>query len=159
MKKVLMVYPEKCIGCGCCELACSFTHEDEFRPSASRIGVFRFDEGGVNVPMTCFQCEEPSCMKVCKPGALHRDEATDVIAFDEDKCIGCRMCVMACPFGNIAYNRAAKKAAKCDQCDGTPQCVAFCPTKAIDYLQADTESQNKKRAFTEKMMKALAEVR
>ncbi|MDR3353889.1 MAG: 4Fe-4S dicluster domain-containing protein [Synergistaceae bacterium] len=159
VKRVLMVYPEKCTGCGSCELACSFTHEGEFRPSVSRIGVFRFDEGGSNVPMTCFQCEEPACLKVCKTGALWRDEEKDIVAFNESKCIGCRMCVMACPFGNISYNRTAKKASKCDQCDGLPQCVEFCPNKALDYLPADTENWNKKRAFTDKMRRALAEVK
>ena len=159
VKRVLMVYPEKCIGCGSCELACSLSHEGEFRPAVSRIGVFRFDEAGANVPMTCFQCEEPACQKVCKPGALWRDDENDVVQFNPDKCIGCRMCVMACPFGNMAYNRMAKKASKCDQCEGSPQCVEFCPTKALEYPPAESENLAKKRDFTDKMRKALAEVK
>ena len=159
MKRVLMMYPEKCTGCGCCELACSLAHEGEFRPSVSRISVFRFEERGSNVPMTCFQCEEPSCHKVCKTGALWKDDEADVVQFDEAKCIGCRMCVMACPFGNIAYNRMKKKAFKCDQCSGSPQCVDFCPNHALDYVPADSENSSKKRVFADKMRKALAEVR
>ncbi len=158
-KKVLMVYPEKCIGCGSCELACSLAHEGEFRPTLSRMNVFRFDTAGSNIPMTCFQCAEPACKAACKTGALWQDDETDVVQFDAAKCIGCRMCVMACPFGNVAYNRAAKEAVKCDQCEGTPQCVAFCPSKALDYLPAEQEILNKKRDFSEKMRKALAEVK
>ena len=159
MKKVLMVYPEKCIGCSSCELACSIAHEGEFRPAVSRVGVFRFDEAGSNIPMTCFQCEEPACMAVCKTGALWKDEESDVVQFAAEKCIGCRMCVMGCPFGNMAYNRVSKKASKCDQCGGQPQCAEFCPTGAIEYVQADSENMNKKRHFTEQMLKALSEVK
>lgn len=159
MKRVLMMYPEKCTGCGSCELACSLAHEGEFRPSVSRISVFRFEERGSNVPMTCFQCEEPSCHKVCKTGALWKDDGADIVQFDEAKCIGCRMCVMACPFGNVTYNRTRKKASKCDMCSGTPQCVEFCPNGALDYVPADSEISNKKRIFADKMRKALAEVK
>lgn len=159
MKKVLMSYPEKCTGCGTCELACSLEHKGEFRPAVSNISVFRFDEGGSNIPMTCFQCEDAACMKVCKTNALYRNSETDVVEVDKTKCIGCRMCVMACPFGNITYDRAAKTPAKCDQCNGKPQCVEYCPSAALDYVSADTESLNKRKAFSEKMRKALSEVK
>ena len=154
-----MSYPEKCTGCGTCELACSLEHKGEFRPAVSNISVFRFDEGGSNIPMTCFQCEDAACMKVCKTNALYRNNETDVVEVDKAKCIGCRMCVMACPFGNIAYDRSAKTPAKCDQCDGNPQCVEYCPSAALDYVSADTESLNKRKTFSEKMRKALSEVK
>ena len=159
MKKVLMSYAEKCTGCGTCELACSLEHKGEFRPAVSNISVFRFDEGGSNIPMTCFQCEDAACMKVCKTNALYRNSETDVVEVDKAKCIGCRMCVMACPFGNNTYDRAAKTPAKSDQSNGKPQCVEYCPSAALDYVSADTESLNKRKAFSEKMRKALSEVK
>ena len=158
MEKVLLVSPERCIACGSCELACSFCKEGEFRPAVSRIAVHRFEKGQ-NIPMTCFQCEDAACMKVCKTNALYRNSETDVVEVDKTKCIGCRMCVMACPFGNITYDRAAKTPAKCDQCNGKPQCVEYCPSAALDYVSADTESLNKRKAFSEKMRKALSEVK
>ena len=157
MEKVLLVSPERCIACGSCELACSFCKEGEFRPAVSRIAVHRFEKGQ-NIPMTCFQCEDAACLKVCKTGALYRD-ADGVVQVDREKCIGCRMCVMACPFGNITYHRPAKSVLKCDQCGGDPQCAAFCPTQAIEYLPAETVNLQRKRNFAAKMAKALEEVK
>jgi Fe-S-cluster-containing hydrogenase component 2 len=122
----------------------------------SRIAVHRFDKGQ-NIPMTCFQCEDAACVKVCKTGALSRN-AEGVVQVDREKCIGCRMCVMACPFGNIVYHRPNKSVLKCDQCEGDPQCVAFCPTKAIEYLPAETVNLQRKRNFAAKMAAALGEV-
>jgi Fe-S-cluster-containing hydrogenase component 2 len=157
MEKILLISPEKCIGCGSCETACSFANEGEFRPSMSRIQVFRFDMG-INVPMTCLQCEDAPCASVCKTGALVRDEETGVVNIDEDKCIGCRMCVMACPFGNISYSSEKKTSFKCDQCGGDPQCAEFCPTGAIKYVPAVKDSLDKKRAYAAKFATIAEEV-
>ncbi|ACZ18709.1 4Fe-4S ferredoxin iron-sulfur binding domain protein [Thermanaerovibrio acidaminovorans DSM 6589] len=157
MDKVLLVTPERCIGCGSCELACSFNKSGQFKPSVSRVGVHRFEKGQ-NVPMMCFQCDEAPCAKACKPQALHKG-TSGLVEFDKDKCIGCRMCVMACPFGNVSYDRSAKELVKCDQCGGDPQCVQFCPTKAIEYLPAESAVLNKKRRFAKRISDALEEVK
>lgn len=158
MGNVLLINPERCTGCGSCELACSFQHEGEFRPAAARISVLRF-EAGISVPLTCLQCDEPACLKVCKVGAISKDEATGLVSVDGSKCIGCRMCVVACPFGNMTYSVAAKEAIKCDYCNGEPQCVLFCPEKAIEYLPADTATLGRKKAYSAKFAKLVAEVK
>lgn len=158
MANVLLINPERCTGCGSCELACSFNHEGEFRPAAARISVLRF-EAGIAVPLTCLQCDEPSCLKVCKSGAISCDEATGVVTVDGDKCIGCRMCVIACPFGNINYSTKAKQAIKCDHCAGEPQCVLFCSEKAIEYLPADTATLGRKKEYSARFAKLVEEVR
>lgn len=156
MEKVLLISPEKCIGCGSCELACSLAKENEFRPSLARVTVYRF-EAGANVPMTCQQCDDAPCIGVCKTGALSRDD-NNVVQVDASKCIGCRMCVMACPFGNMSYHWEENTAIKCDQCDGNPYCVEFCPTKALDYVLADAISLQKKKEFSAKFAKIVQEV-
>ena len=97
MERVLLISPEKCVGCGSCELACSLIKESEFRPSLSRITAYRF-EAGVNVPMTCQQCDDAPCISVCKTEALSRDDK-NVVKVDSSKCIGCRMCVWPVPSG------------------------------------------------------------
>ncbi|MCX7829272.1 MAG: 4Fe-4S dicluster domain-containing protein [Thermanaerothrix sp.] len=156
-EKVLLVTPERCIGCGSCELACSFNKEGQFRPSMSRVGVHRF-ERGQNVPMMCFQCDDAPCAKACKTQALYKS-SSGLVEFDRDKCIGCRMCVMACPFGNVSYDRSSKGVVKCDQCGGDPKCAGICPTKAIEYMPADAAVVSKKKRFAKRIADALEEVK
>ena len=158
MEMVIVTTPDKCIGCGTCELACSLSHEGEFKPSAARVNVFRF-EHGTNVPMLCFQCEDAACLAVCKTHALVRDEETGVVKVLEDKCIGCKMCVMACPFGNITFGRGARSARKCDQCGGEPLCAEFCPVAAIEYAPADAATLARKKEFSKTLKDALKEVK
>ena len=54
-----------------------------------------------NVPVACQHCENPACVKVCPVGATYKDEETGVVRQDYDKCIGCRMCVAACPYTGV----------------------------------------------------------
>lgn len=157
-ENLLLITPERCIGCGTCELACSFGHEGEFSPSFARISVLRF-EAGVNVPMTCLQCDKPACVAACKTAALEKDTKTGLVTVNATKCIGCRMCVMACPFGNISYNATLKHTLKCDQCGGKPMCAEFCPVKAIEYLPADSATIQRKKAFSAKIAAGISEVK
>jgi len=70
MTKLLMIHPEKCTGCENCVLACSFHHEKDFRPAATRIHVFTWEREGISVPMMCQQCGDAPCIKVC-PNRRH----------------------------------------------------------------------------------------
>lgn len=157
MSNILLISPERCTGCGSCELACSFKNENEFRPAAARISVLRFG-AGVSVPLTCLQCDQPYCMSVCKTGAISKDADSGLVSVDGDKCIGCRMCVMACPFGNINYSITAKQAVKCDYCNGEPECARWCLSKAIEYVAQDTATLGRKKAYSAKFAKLVEEV-
>lgn len=158
MAKVLMLNPEKCISCRTCELACSFKHDREFRPSAARVNVLQFEQEGISVPLMCLQCDTAACEKVCPSGALKRNEATGALVVDDGKCIRCKMCVQACPFGNIAYDPAKSRILRCDLCDGEPQCAKFCPSEAITYVEASSGTLAKKRAYAAIFKEALQEV-
>ena len=54
-----------------------------------------------NITLACQHCENPACVKVCPVGATYKDEETGVVRQDYDKCIGCRMCMAACPYTGV----------------------------------------------------------
>lgn len=149
MNNVLLLQPEYCIDCHSCQLACSLKHEGTYRPSKSRIEVLT-SPLKFSVPLTCLQCEDPACAAVCVVNALSKNQETGLVDYNKDKCIGCRMCVSACPFGNISYDREAKAVIKCDVCDGSPECATFCPTDAIQWVRADLETLARKKMMSEK---------
>lgn len=132
-EKVLVVTPDRCTACRTCELACSFRHGEPNLPAIPRIRAF--DRGGepANVVLTCFQCDDAACVRVCPTAALSRNEETGAIVVDEPLCIGCGACTVACPFGQIELDARTEKAFKCDLCGGDPACAAFCPTKALEW--------------------------
>lgn len=157
MNKILMISPEKCIGCRSCELICSFNKTNEFNPKQSAVAVLTYDEAAISVPMMCMQCEEPSCLKVCPVGAVSKNEDGAVVV-DEKKCIVCKMCVSACPLGNITFNPAAKKIIKCNLCGGDPQCVKFCSAGAIQYKEGTSPNLNRKKLIAKKFKDLFGEV-
>jgi len=74
-------------------------------------------------------------MAVCPKDAISRDAELDSVTINYDLCIGCKMCISACPFGAMGFDAQLKRVFKCDLCDGDPQCVRFCDMKAIDYVE------------------------
>lgn len=157
MSKILMISPEKCIGCRTCELVCSFTKINAFNPKNSKVSVFTYDEAAVSVPMMCMQCEDPSCMRVCPTDAITKT-ADGLVAIDERKCIGCKMCVSACPLGNITFNTYEGKVVKCNLCEGDPKCAQYCPSGAIEYREAAPGTMGRKKVIAEKFSELFGEV-
>lgn len=148
--KVISVNPEKCVGCRLCELACSLKHTREFNPMRARIQVVGFEEL-FSFPLTCFQCEKPFCVDVCPTRAISRNQATGVVKVSKIRCIGCRMCTVACPFGNIGFSIIERTAVKCELCNGEPECVLFCPTMALEWKEIDSVVVDKKRSLLERL--------
>ncbi len=139
----IMVDLRRCLGCKSCELACAKAHAGfsdiveavlSEAPLVPRVHVIA--AGGHAVPVQCQQCEDAPCVLVCPSGALYKDEATGRTVFEEDRCIGCHSCEIACPFGAIRWSKAAEGLVKCDLCEGIieegeqPLCVTACPTHA-----------------------------
>jgi Fe-S-cluster-containing hydrogenase component 2 len=136
----LAIHPEKCTGCRQCELACSFVQTGVFQPSRSLVRVHVFDEQASFAPYTCFQCDEAWCMHACPVNAIDVDPATGAKIVLDPVCIGCKLCVIACPFGTIFFDAGAKVAAKCDLCAGDPACARACPTGAIEAAAGDASA-------------------
>lgn len=134
MNRFVTVNPGECIDCHVCEVACALTHGDgewpadrtHFRP---RIHLVK----GCG-PVTCRQCNNAPCVASSPTQALtfhqHR------VQLHEEKCIGCKNCLLACPFGAIEPAASADVMIKCDLCEhvGQPACVASCPTQALQLM-------------------------
>jgi Fe-S-cluster-containing dehydrogenase component len=135
--KVLILDPLKCTGCRACEYACSFQHTGVFNPLDSRIEVSTFLEDLSFVPTLCLQCEKAYCVEVCPTSALTKNDQTGVVDFNKDKCIGCKQCIIACPWGSIKLNCVGKEIIKCDNCDGDPACVKVCSAKALTFEEVE----------------------
>ena len=133
----LAIHPELCTGCKQCELACSWVQTGAFQPSRSVIRVHIFDEQASFAPYTCSQCSEAWCMQVCPVNAIDIDAESGAKIVIDDTCIGCKLCVIACPFGTIFFDKETQVAAKCDLCAGDPACAHACPTNAIEFTASD----------------------
>lgn len=154
-----------CVGCRRCEMKCAKAHdlphgsldsyddqsvfENMRRPSVEDLTVINAytpPEGHTDpltVKVNCLHCEKPSCVSACIVGALTKD-AKGPVVYDAWKCIGCRYCMIACPFQIPAYeydNATTPKVVKCDLCaertlagDGQiPACVEICPVDALTF--------------------------
>lgn len=137
-QKKLSIDPLKCTGCGDCETACARKHTKTGDIKKARIRIISDNkDDGFYLPSTCQHCENPPCMAVCPQGAIVRDPESDAVKIDKSLCIGCRMCVSACPFGAMDFDEDQASAYKCDLCDGAPECVRVCEAKAIDYVDVN----------------------
>jgi len=150
MQKMLIIDHEKCTGCRLCELVCSVYHDGVSNRTRSRIHIIKFHNQGIFFPMVCQQCQDAACMAICPKDAIYRDEELGRVMINYDLCIGCKMCVAACPFGGMGINKDGT-VIKCDLCDGDPQCVRFCDMKAVDYVEASTVNLRKKREAVENL--------
>jgi Fe-S-cluster-containing hydrogenase component 2 len=70
-------------------------------------------------------------------GAISRKEQTGALVVNENLCVGCKTCVIACPLGGILYHYIKGCAMKCDHCGGEPECVKSCLYGALEYLSMD----------------------
>jgi formate dehydrogenase iron-sulfur subunit len=131
----------KCIGCHCCEVACSEQNNLPAEVHWRRVGEI---EGGtyplaqrLHLSMGCNHCLEPSCLIGCPVDAYQKDGATGLVLHNADTCIGCQYCVWNCPYGVPQFNPERGVVGKCDMCHGrlaegdTPACVNACPEQAI----------------------------
>jgi len=131
--KVIFVEPDRCLGCRNCERICSFQDSGGFKRKDANIWVhIDLDKRSI-FTMTCQQCETALCLEICPTEAIQRDPATGAVVVDETVCLGCKMCVHACPFGCIHFEGRRRIAAKCDLCSGDPKCVQNCMAHALHY--------------------------
>ncbi len=153
MSKQIYVNFERCMNCLGCEVAC-----DREKDGLSYISVVLIGNRFA-VPLTCRQCNPAPCVMVCPPQALSLND--DRVELDAAKCTGCTLCLFACPFGVMGFNKDGKVAAKCDLCisrlkEGRdPACVLTCPSGALLYEDYDSYAANERGRITTKIIRAL----
>jgi carbon-monoxide dehydrogenase iron sulfur subunit len=156
MNKILVVDHEKCTGCRNCEMACSVFHMHASNPAKSAVRIVKSEGPGLSVPVVCQQCEEPPCAAICPVEAISRDPETEAVVVDGDLCVGCQMCVVACPFGAVVLDRDRRQAIKCDLCGGAdPWCVRFCDPGALTFKPPAAISLRKKRVAGRRLLEVL----
>ncbi len=163
--KEILIRPDKCTGCLSCRLACAAAHSraGNFLGAVAagekpRARIFVHRAGGKNLPLNCRHCTDPPCVDACVAASMHTAGGGLVTNHDrQERCIGCWMCVMSCPFGAIRDSgEEDPRAVKCDrQCapgDGLPACVRACPTGALTYGTVDQFSASSREEFLRKWL-------
>lgn len=145
--KLIVADPIKCTGCGECQTVCSLNQCGISNPALSRIRIFSRQHEGLYIPVSCQQCEDAPCMAVCPKEAIYRDQLFNRVMIDYGRCISCRMCISACPFGAMGFDSKAQKVFKCNLCDGNPQCVNFCYPKSLSYVEPERIPYSRLRHF------------
>lgn len=149
----LLIDSTKCIGCKSCVVACQKAHNLPVNPNATSLSpktLSFIDVRNISpdptkpiiktVKRQCMHCQEPGCVSACTVGALQKLPSGPVV-YDSGKCIGCRYCMYACPFGvpTFEWDEQFSLIKKCDGCislvkTGQPTaCAKACPVGAIQY--------------------------
>jgi anaerobic carbon-monoxide dehydrogenase iron sulfur subunit len=131
--KVVYVDLFRCLGCFSCQQICAFRQNEYHHCCEPNIRVRVDMDRRLIFTSTCRQCETPACRDVCPVQALHRDPETMAVVVDRQVCLGCGLCVTACPNGHIHLEGSPRTATKCDLCHGDPQCVQVCMAHALYF--------------------------
>ena len=162
--KGMLIDITKCVGCNACREACREANHLSDEPAAEpaneplRAGRYTVVQkrGELFVRRMCMHCAEPTCASVCPVGAF-RKTALGPVTYDESRCIGCRYCMVACPFGVPRYEWTARwpKVSKCTMCadrvaaGGQPACAEACPTGATLFGDRDALIAEARRRIAE----------
>ncbi len=148
-RRCLVVNLDRCSGCDSCITACKYENDltlGEYWNHVVAVGpTGTFPDVEMYwLPVFCQQCENPGCINVCPTGASYRDPETGVVLVDKEKCIGCKYCMMACPYGVRHFNEQEGYVEKCTLCsqltasgEDIPVCCHNCPTGARFFGDLD----------------------
>ena len=141
----MLINTKRCVGCFACRLACQM--KNELEPEETFIKYDMLERGTYPsvhaevVPSQCMHCEDAPCQKVCPTHATHTTD-DGVVLVDPERCIGCKYCMAACPYGSRIQIEATGIIEKCRFCYhdgqvGSPACVGTCVTGARVFGDLD----------------------
>jgi len=160
MRGIIFIDPQKCLACKSCELRCAVELSkskdlpqaiDEYPLPQRRLKVESVAE--LAIPLQCRQCEDAPCVRICPSKAIERTEVEQPVLIKEQLCIGCKWCILVCPFGVIGMDREGKAVIKCDLCferlkgNKPPVCVQACPTKALQFKTLEEVPAEKRKEY------------
>ncbi len=168
----LVIDLDTCVGCHACAVSCKEWNAGGFAAPLTDEQPYGEDPSGVwfnrvhsyevaatpacadapaqpattlHFPRSCLHCEQPACVTVCPTGASYKRSEDGIVLVDEDKCIGCKLCSWACPYGAREYSQVEGVMKKCtlcidriynenlDEAERQPACVQACPTRARHF--------------------------
>lgn len=168
LQRFVIADSEKCVGCRACEVACFTEHNQKSNHVGKTVGtvtvpvipkLFLTRGEDICMPIQCRHCEDAPCMETCTLHAIERKN--DQIIVNQEKCTGCKDCLMACPFGSIEIlpslkagavekqvdsDEIRKIASKCDLCFDNPKgpaCIRACRQEALRIVELQDENEIK----------------
>ncbi|MDP6509635.1 MAG: 4Fe-4S dicluster domain-containing protein [Dehalococcoidia bacterium] len=180
MRYVMVIDLKRCIGCYGCQIACK--SENATPPGVFWARVLKQEAGKFpnvrrsSLPLLCMHCQDPACQQVCPTGATTKSD-NGIVEVDSDECVGCRYCMMACPYGARYFNAKERSyfgqglneyekvgypnhptgvVGKCDFCRHRlekklePACVANCMARARYFGDVDDPNSEVSHLIREK---------
>ncbi len=151
-KLAFLVNSERCLGCQTCTNACKNNYQ--YDPYMRWRKVYEAADDAFGHPLrayaslACNHCEDPACLKACPVHAYTKLD-NGIVFHDNQKCIGCKMCVMACPYHVPTYSVKLKVVQKCNMCNDRVEvgektfCEQACPVGAIKVVDRDSDEYKK----------------
>ena len=159
MRNCLVIDLDRCSGCDTCIVACKYAHGLDLgvcwnRVQTVTVGTFP-NVKQYWLPRQCQQCENAPCLEVCPTGATYREDEYGLVVIDADACIGCKLCMDACPYAARRYDEGKGIVEKCDCCiarlkDGEkPACVHNCCAGGRFFGDLDDPESDAAKAVAE----------
>ncbi len=160
---LIKINGKRCISCKACEVHCKSKNRV---PEGARLGqlvtigpVKRKEKPRyLNLFLPCFHCETPWCVHACPTGALYKRDKDGIVMVQEELCVGCKACIMSCPWDIPQWDETNGRIMKCDYCSDRidqgekPACVTACTAHALSFIDPNQASASTRETFASRVL-------